>query len=141
MNHEEHEGHEGLRIRSPLSAETERVITSTIGCALAVHRTLGPGFLESIYKRAMHIELTRQGLAFAAEQPLIVTYRDVPIRGQRVDLIVAGVLLVELKAVRRLDDIHTAQVISYLRTTGLRAGLLINFHVGLLKDGLKRIVL
>jgi GxxExxY protein len=148
MNHEEDEGREGhearrspMRLRSPLSPETERVMTQTIGCAIAVHRALGPGFLESIYREAMCIELTTRGLLYERERRISVRYRNVPISGQRIDLLIEGVVVVELKSVAHFDDVHSAQVISYLKTTGLRAGLLINFRVRLLRDGLKRFVL
>jgi GxxExxY protein len=130
-----------LRIESPLDAETEAVITRTIGCAIAVHTALGPGFLESIYKRAMRIELDAQRLPYECERAVSVAYRGVEIRGQRIDLIVENRVVVELKAVTRLDPIHEAQTISYLRTTKLRAALLINFRVPLLPQGLRRIVL
>jgi GxxExxY protein len=152
-NHERHEIHErhendvptkeqGMRLPSPLSPEAELVMTKTIGCAIAVHRALGPGFLESIYKKAMCIELEAQNLRFECERPIRVSYRDIEIPGQRVDLIVGGLIVVELKSVVRLDEVHRAQVISYLRTTGLRGGLLVNFRVAVLpKGGLMRIVL
>jgi GxxExxY protein len=116
-------------------------MTATIGCAITVHRALGPGFLESIYKRALHIELARQGVGFAAEKSISVSYAGIEIPGQRVDLIVGGVIVVELKAVRCLDDVHYGQLMSYLRRTGLRGGLLINFRVRLLRQGIKRVVL
>jgi GxxExxY protein len=146
MNHEGHEGHEGfkpfsMRLPSPLSAEAAEAMSETIGCAIAVHRALGPGFLESIYKKAMHIELNSQGISYESEKAVTVSYRDVLIHGQRVDLIVKNLIVVELKAVTRLDDVHQAQVVSYLKTTGLRGGLLINFRVPALRAGLKRIVL
>ena len=145
MNHEEHEGHEGselgMRLASPLTATAERIMTETIGCAIRVHRVLGPGFLESIYRKAMCVELEAAGLPFDVERAVSVRYRDVDLGGQRVDLIVGGEIVVELKSVRRFDDIHRAQLISYLKTTGLRGGLLINFHVPILRNGLKRIVL
>lgn len=146
MNHEGHEVHEGskpfsMRLPSPLSPEAEEAMSETIGCAIAVHRALGPGYLESIYKKAMHIELNAQGIAFEAEKAVTVRYRDEVIRGQRVDLIVRGLIVVELKAVTRFDDVHRSQVISYLKTTGLSGGLLINFHAPVLKAGLQRIVL
>jgi GxxExxY protein len=89
----------------------------------------------------MRIELEAQGLSYESERAICVIYRGVEIPGQRVDLIVKKQLVVELKAVTRLDEIHRAKVISYLKTTGLRAGLLINFHVPVLRQGLKRIVL
>jgi GxxExxY protein len=147
MNHEGREGHEGsykpsgMRIPSPLTREAELAMTETIGCAIAVHRALGPGFLESIYKKAMHIELNARGLSYESKRAVTVSYRGIQIEGQRVDLVVEGLIVVELKAVARFDDVHKAQVMSYLRTTGLRGGLLINFRVPVLKRGLQRIVL
>jgi GxxExxY protein len=131
----------GVRPDSPLSVRGEWVMRQAIGCAIAVHRALGPGFLESIYHKAMCIELEERNLAFERERPVTVSYRGVPIPGQRVDLIVESLIVVELKSVVRLDDVHRAQVISYLRTTGLKGGLLINFRERVLKDGLRRIVL
>ena len=147
-NHEdlEHEDHEdsfssqGLRIPSPLSPETDLVMSRTIGCAIAVHRALGPGFIESIYRKAMCIELESRNLAYERERSIRVTYRGVEIPGQRVDFIVAELIVVEIKAVMRLDQVHRAQLISYLKTTGLHGGLLINFRVPLLKDGIRRVV-
>ncbi len=157
MNHEDHESHEGhetlededlsplapfrMRVQSPLSADAERIMTETIGCAIAVHRALGPGFLESIYRKAMRVELEARRLAYESERPVTVKYRGIEITGQRVDLIVERVIVVELKSVVRLDEVHRAQVISYLRTTGLRGGLLINFRVSTLSRGLRRVVL
>ena len=131
----------GNRSDSPLSPEGEWVMRQTIGCAIAVHRALGPGFLESIYRKAMCIELQSRALPYEQERPIHVRYRGVEIPGQRVDLIVQSLIVVELKSVMRLDGVHRAQVISYLRTTGLKGGLLINFRVRLLKDGIQRIVL
>ena len=89
----------------------------------------------------MYFEMDRAGLSYQCEQAVWVKYRDIQIPGQRVDLIVENLIVVELKAVARFDDVHRAQLISYLRTTGLRGGLLINFHVPVLHSGLKRIVL
>lgn len=125
----------------PVDAETDAVAHRIIGCALAVHRALGPGYLEGIYRRAMYLEFEAQGVAFEAEKAIVVMYRGWPIPGQRVDLVVGGRVLVELKAVASLEPAHIAQVLSYLKTTGLRLGLLINFHEMLLENGLRRIVL
>ena len=151
LNHEDHEGHEEtssilsprhrMQLPSPLTAEAERVMSETIGCAIRVHRTLGPGFLESIYRKAMYVELGASGLSYESERPVPVKYRDVEIAGQRVDLIVEGQIVVELKAVVKLDEVHRAQLISYLRATGLRGGLLVNFRVAVLRHGLRRVVL
>ena len=151
MNHDgmrKHEDHEDLecepgRMRkdSPLSGEEEWMMRRTIGCALSGHRALGPGFLESIYRKAMCLELEARNLAYEKECSIRVSYRGVDIPGQRVDLIVEGQIVVELKAVSHLDSVHKAQLISYLKTTGLRGGLLINFRVPILKDGIRRVVL
>ena len=148
MNHDDHDDHDArssrsfrMRLPSPLTPEAEHVMSETIECAFRVHRELGPGFLESIYRKAMYFELNRAGLSYQSEHPVSVKYREIEIPGQRVDLIVENLIVVELKAVARFDDIHRAQLISYLRTMGLRGGLLINFHVEVLRSGLKRIVL
>jgi GxxExxY protein len=130
-----------MRIASPLSAEEERIMHQVIGSAISVHRALGPGFLESVYRRAVCIELDRRNLPYKCEHPIDVTYGEIPISGQRIDLIVGGLVIVELKAVARFEEIHRAQLISYLRASGLRGGLLINFRVRVFKDGIRRIVL
>jgi GxxExxY protein len=130
-----------LLISSTLPEETEVIVSEIIGCALTVHRALGPGFLESIYATALSMELSTKGIAFERERPIWVNYRGTPIPGQRVDFIVANSVIVEVKSVARLEPIFQAKLISYLRTTGLRAGLLINFNSMLLKEGLKRIVM
>lgn len=116
-------------------------MTETIGCAIAVHRSLGPGFLEAIYKKAMRIELEARGLSYECERAVHVTYRGIPVNGQRVDLIIKGLIVVELKSVMQLDAVHTSQLVSYLRTTHLRGGLLINFRVPVRQQGIRRVVL
>ena len=126
---------------STLPAETEELLTRIIGCGLEVHKRLGPGFLEGIYMRALCYELECTGLPFERERSIVVAYRDIMIPGQRVDLIVGRAVVVEVKAVARLEPVHEAQVLSYLRTTRLRAGLLMNFNAALFKHGLKRMVL
>ena len=145
--HEEIEGHDekqplsiGVRVSSPLSVEAERVMHQTIGCAIAVHRALGPGFLESIYRSALCLEFDARHMVYERERPVHVRYRGVNIPGQRIDLIVQGVIVVELKAVEQFHDRHRAQLVSYLRTTGIRGGLLVNFGARVLKDGLLRVV-
>ena len=130
-----------LKVATTLTQEVEEAVTAVIGCGIAVHRELGPGFKEKIYHRAYRLELDSCGLAFESDKPILVKYRNWNIPGQTVDLIVAGVVLVELKAVPRLRPFHRRQVISYLRTTGLRVGLLMNFNAALLKDGMQRVVL
>jgi GxxExxY protein len=130
-----------LRVPSPLTPAAESIMTRVIGCAVAVHKELGPGFIESIYQKAMCVEFQSRRLAFEVERPITVSYRGVPLSGQRVDLVVEGLIVVELKAVIRLDEIHRSQVVSYLRTMGLRGGLLINFRTSMIKYGIKRVVI
>ena len=110
-----------MRIETPLTPEAELVMTQTIGCAIAVHRTLGPGFLESIYRKAMCIELESRNLAYDCERKVTVDYRGVKIDGQRIDLIIEGLIVVELKSVIRLDDVHTAQLVSICERRGCAA--------------------
>lgn len=129
-----------LKIPSPLSNADERTVSETIGCAIAIHRELGPGFKERIYHQAFCLELDSRGMSFETEKAILVKYRDWTIPGQRIDLIVEGTVLVEIKSVPKLRSLHRNQVISYLRTTGLRVGLLLNFNSSRLVDGLKRVV-
>ncbi len=124
----------------PVPQETELVASGVIGAAIEVHRALGPGFLERIYQEALCLEFDARGLRFERERQVAVHYRGQAIPGQRIDLIVEGCVLVELKAAARIDLVYEARVISYLRTTGLRLGLLMNFNCRTLKEGLKRIV-
>jgi GxxExxY protein len=131
----------GMRLPSPLDEATEEVMSRTIGAAIAVHKALGPGFLESIYRSAMRVELKAEGLRFECERTVRLYYRGVELRGQRIDLVVENSIVVELKSVMRLDDIHRSQLVSYLRATRLRGGPLINFRVPALRLGLKRVVL
>jgi len=130
-----------LRVPSSLPPDVEGLVQEIIGCAIEVHRHLGPGFLESIYVKALGLELQARGLAFEREKPIVVSYRNWEIPGQRIDLLVGGAVVVEVKAVQQLDRIHEARLISYLKTTGLRVGLLLNFNCVTLTAGLRRIVL
>jgi GxxExxY protein len=116
---------------------TERVS----GCAIEVHKVLGPGLLESIYEGALCVELSRRGLSYTRQAPIPVTYKGEPIANFRLDLVVESLVIVEIKAVERLDPVFDAQLLSYLRMTGFRLGLLINFDSRLLKQGIKRLVL
>jgi GxxExxY protein len=123
-----------------LPSEQEAVVTRCIGAGIAVHRELGPGFKEVIYQRAYALELDSRSICFEAEKKIEVVYRSWRIPGQRIDLIVEGVVLIEVKAVPKLKPLHEAQVRSYLKTTDIRVGLLMNFNTPVLKAGLKRIV-
>jgi GxxExxY protein len=113
-----------------------------IGAAVAVHRAHGPGMLESSYDACLACELVERGLAFERQRALPVVYRDATLDcGYRVDFLVERQIVLELKAVERLEPVHVAQVISYLRMSGCRVGLLINFNVKwLTRQGLRRIV-
>ena len=117
------------------------VTRTIIGCAIEVHRHLGPGLLEQIYETAMCVELRNAGLTFTRQPTFPINYKGLQIGEQRADLIVADAVVVEIKSVDRFDPIFAAQVLTYLRFTGIRIGLLINFNSRLLKDGVMRMVL
>jgi GxxExxY protein len=120
----------------------EELTSQVIGAAIEVHRHLGPGLLESAYRACLLRELVSQGLSVEQEVAVPIQYKGVQLDcGYRLDLLVADRLVVELKAVERLEPVHTAQVMSYLRLAGYRLGLLLNFHVPVLKDGIRRIIL
>ena len=112
-----------------------------INAAIAVHRELGPGLLESAYEACLVYELVHRGLSIEQQKTLPVIYRDVRVDcGYRIDLFVEKQVIVELKAVEKLEPIHKAQLLSYLKLSGCKVGLLINFNVKILKDGIHRIV-
>lgn len=121
--------------------QTEQLAQRVIGAAIAVHKALGPGYLESVYEQALAIEFELLQIPFTRQRPFAIDYRQRTIGEGRLDFLVADCMVVELKAVERLAPIHQAQVISYLKATHLSLALLINFNVPRLKDGLKRIVL
>jgi GxxExxY protein len=116
---------------------TEKII----GCAIEVHRAFGAGLLESVYSNCLQIELRANGMAFEAQKPIPLIYREVHVRpGFQVDLLVEGLVVVEVKAVAAIAPVHLAQVITYLKLTGCAVGLLINFNVSALKTGVRRLV-
>lgn len=112
-----------------------------LGCAIEVHKQLGPGLLESVYETAMCIELTAAGLSLKRQVGVPLYYKGEIISEHRPDLVVADRVIVEIKSVERLDPIHTAQMLTYLRITGLRTGLVLNFNSAMLKHGVRRVVL
>nr|WP_322664386.1 GxxExxY protein [Dendronalium sp. ChiSLP03b]MDZ8208093.1 GxxExxY protein [Dendronalium sp. ChiSLP03b] len=118
-----------------------RLTGGVIGAAIEVHRVLGPGFLEQVYKEALIIEFLRRGIPHEFEKWVTVNYKGHEVGKGRLDFLVANCLIVELKAVQNLAPIHEAQVLSYLKITNYPLALLINFNVPLLKDGIKRIIL
>ena len=123
-----------------LNQETEDLARGVIGAAIEVHRTLGPGFLEKVYQRALSVELEHLGISHRIESPVNILYRGVDVGEGRADILIMDQIIVELKTVEAIKDIHRAQVISYLKATGIRLGLLMNFNTTLLKDGIQRIV-
>jgi GxxExxY protein len=127
-------------LREPLRAEdllTEKII----GAAIAVHKELGPGLLESAYQQCLAYELDNLGIPFTREKPLPINYKGVLLDcGYRLDFLVADEIILELKAVDSLNNLHTAQLLTYLKLTRLRLGLLINFNVNrLVAGGIKRV--
>ena len=126
------------------SAQSERdsMTESVIGLAIEVHRALGPGLLESAYQECLCYELKTNGIAFARQVALPVVYKAVKLDcGYRMDLVVDDRLVVELKTAEKILPIHEAQLLTYLRLSGIRTGLLLNFNTSVLKDGIKRMVL
>ena len=119
----------------------DRITRSIIGAAIEVHRHVGPGLLESAYQTCLAYELRHQGFLVEEQKPLPVVYKDVSLDcGYRMDLVVQDAVVVEIKAIEQLAPIHDAQLLSYLRLSGKKVGLLINFHARPLKAGVKRIV-
>jgi GxxExxY protein len=122
-------------------SEQDELCHRVIGLCLDVHRELGPGLLESAYEEAMVFELARNGLAFERQKDMPLSYRGHQLNcGYRIDILVENVLIVELKAVSEMLPIHHAQLMTYIRLAGRSLGLLVNFNVPVLKDGIRRVV-
>ncbi len=112
-----------------------------IGAAIEVHRALGPGLLEAVYEECLASELASRGLPFERQKPIPLVYRDLKLEcGYRLDLLVAGRIVVEIKAIEVIAPIHESIMLTYLRLSGCRLGLLINFHTPVLRDGIRRFV-
>ena len=126
-----------IPVEMPENAITERIIK----CAIAVHRELGPGLLESVYEEAMDIECSMDGLNVQRQLKIPVSYRGKIIGEYRLDMLINDLVVVEIKSVERFDPVFEAQVLTYLRITGKRVGLLINFNSRLVKDGVERFIL
>ena len=134
--------HGGTETRGRIGLIEEEVTASIIGAAIEVHRELGPGLLESAYEECLCHELRLRKLAFRRQVELPVQYKGLKLDcGYRIDLLVSNSVVVELKAVPHLSPVHEAQLITYLRLSGKRVGLLINFDVPVLKNGIVRRVL
>ena len=130
-----------IRVPSPLDEQTEKCVKETMDCGYTVHKALGPGFLEPTYKNAFCLELAVQNIPFECEKSVTVRYRDRPVATHRLDLVVRGCVVVELKAVKMLKRVHEAQVLAYLKASRLPVGLLMNFGGNTLKEGFRRIIL
>jgi len=117
------------------------IANKVIGLAIEVHKTLGPGMLESAYKECLYYKIKQAGLFVEKEKPMPLIFEDVKIDyGYRIDILIENKLVVELKAVDSLNDIHLAQILTYLKIGNFKLGLLINFKVSLLKNGIKRVI-
>lgn len=122
--------------------ELNTITEQILKYAFRVHSELGPGLLESSYKECLFYELNKNGIRAEKEKALPLIYQEVKLDiGYRVDLLVENKIIVEIKAVEALNDIHTAQVLTYLKLSGCKIGLLLNFHTSQLKQGIKRLVL
>ena len=112
-----------------------------IGCAIEVHKHLGPGLLESAYQECLFYELTTKGLTVIKEKPMPIIYKDVKLdHGYRIDLLVNNKVVIEIKTVEAFTDVHTAQVLTSLKLGNYKLGLLLNFYVSTLKTGIKRVI-
>ena len=123
-----------------LSEDLNRLSHDVIGAAIEVHRVLGPGFLERSYQRALAIELRIRDIPHSIESPIHLEYKGESIGEGRIDILVRNELVIELKTVDKLAEIHDAQALAYLKATGHQLALLINFNTPVLKDGIRRII-
>jgi GxxExxY protein len=124
-----------------MANEENKLSNEIIGAAIEVHRTLGPGLLESAYEECLCHELSVRGVLFERQKALPLSYKNVTLDcGYRLDIVAANLVILELKAVNELEPIHEAQVLTYLKLADLKLGLLINFNVPVLRSGIKRIV-
>ena len=136
LNHEGHQGNEGI------SEEVERVAQVVVDAGLKVHKALGPGLLESAYEHCLAYELGARGVSLRRQAALPIRYDGVQLdAGYRLDLVVENAIIVEIKSVDGLTPLHQAQLLTYLKLSGCRLGLLMNFNVPLFKQGLTRLVL
>jgi GxxExxY protein len=125
-----------------MAYENDPLTEKIIGFAIGIHRDLGPGLLESAYEECLCYELEQGGLSFRRQAALPVVYKPVRLEcGYRMDIVVEDQIVIELKTVERLLPIHEAQMLTYLKLSGIRTGLLLNFNVPVLKDGIRRMLL
>lgn len=130
-----------MRVFESLPAETEHLAKAVVDAAYAIHSSLGPGLLESVYEKCLAHELRKRGIATETQKPFPVVYDDIQLEAAlRVDLLGDKQLVVEVKAVEQMNRVFRAQTLTYLKLTGLRLGLLINFNVCLIKNGIERVI-
>ena len=126
----------------PVSAEIDEIARSVVDSAFRVHKILGPGLLESVYEQCLCHELSKRSISFKSQVSLPIIYDEIRLdAGLRLDILVEDLIIIELKAVEKMHQIYKAQLLTYLKLTGLRLGLLINFNVLLIRDGIKRVIL
>ena len=119
--------------------ELNEITKAIIGCAIEVHRNLGPGLLESAYEECLIFELMKKGLEIEKQKPVPVVYKDIKLDyGYRIDVLVENSVIIELKAIDAINPVHEAQILTYMRFANIPIGLLINFNITVLKDGLRR---
>jgi GxxExxY protein len=122
--------------------EFDALSNKVIGCALEVHKQLGPGLLESAYERCLSFELLRANIRHSVQKDLPINYKTIKLDcGYRIDMLIENDIIIEIKSVEKILPIHEAQLLTYMKLSGIKIGLLINFNVCLLKDGIKRYVL
>lgn len=121
--------------------EVNEITKIVIGCAIEVHKQLGPGLLESAYQECLCYELKKKGLQIHREKGMPIIYKEIKLdHGYRMDILVENKVVIEIKTVEQFTDVHTAQVLTYLRLGNFKLGLLLNFHVSVLKNGIKRVI-
>jgi len=122
--------------------EINEITQKIIGCAIEVHKNLGPGLLESAYEECLAFDLTKAGLSIKRQQPVPVVYRDIKLDcGYRIDILVEKCVVIELKVVDEFNPVHQAQILTYMKFSDMKVGLLINFNITVLKNGIRRFVL
>lgn len=142
MSHQDTKAPSALAQPANKLDDLDDIAKSIVNCAFLVHKTLGPGLLESYYEEALCYELEQRGLEYESQKPVPVPYKDIFLNGQfRLDLIVENQIIIELKCVEKLNDMHTAQILTYMKLANARLGFLINFNTALIKNGIKRFVL
>jgi GxxExxY protein len=135
------QGKNSCVLEKGLEMDINELSNRIIGAAIEVHKTLGPGLLESIYEECLGHELSLRGISFERQKPLIVTYKGKTLDcGYRLDLVVEKQIIIELKSCESIEPIHRAQLLTYLKLSDLRLGLLLNFNVPMMRDGIVRIV-